>query len=135
MRVDMLERLKMDPGTRTLGELLQERQWAVHEIERLRSFSVSLSPKRRTEFVARLPSAIAPSTRVSVVETPSVVPASPSRMLRLSEVQDMVGLSRSTIYQMIARGRFPAGIRVGERARRWRLGEIVVWQEKLTTVE
>ena len=29
---DMLDRLKQDPGTRTLGELLQERQWALQEI-------------------------------------------------------------------------------------------------------
>ena len=33
--LDMLERLRDDPGSRTLGQLLQERQWALHEIERL----------------------------------------------------------------------------------------------------
>jgi len=32
---DMLERLRDDPGSRTLGQLLQERQWALQEIERL----------------------------------------------------------------------------------------------------
>jgi hypothetical protein len=36
MPVEMLERLRLDPGSRTVGELFQERQWAVQEIERLR---------------------------------------------------------------------------------------------------
>ena len=28
MSLDMLDRLAMDPGRRTFGELVQERQWA-----------------------------------------------------------------------------------------------------------
>ena len=32
----MWDRLKTDPGQRTLGELVQEREWAVQEIGRLR---------------------------------------------------------------------------------------------------
>jgi hypothetical protein len=34
---DMLDRLRLDPGSRTLGQLLQERQWALQEITRLRA--------------------------------------------------------------------------------------------------
>lgn len=36
MNEAMWERLKTDPSLRTLGELLQEREWAVQEIRRLR---------------------------------------------------------------------------------------------------
>jgi hypothetical protein len=35
MRPDMLARLREDPGGRTLGQLLLERQWALQQIERL----------------------------------------------------------------------------------------------------
>ena len=31
MRTDMLDRLRIDPGSRTIGELIQERQWALQE--------------------------------------------------------------------------------------------------------
>jgi hypothetical protein len=31
---DMLDRLCLDPGTRTIGELMQEREWAVWGIRR-----------------------------------------------------------------------------------------------------
>jgi prophage regulatory protein len=129
MRVDMLERLRLDPGTRTLGELLQERQWAVHEIERLRSMPVQRPAAERVERAA--PSATARPTHQQTTQPPSAPPIAPSRMLRLAEVQVMAGLSRSTIYQMIARGQFPAGTRVSERARRWRFGEITAWQDGL----
>jgi len=40
MQHDMICRLKLDPDTRTLGELLHEREWAIHEIERLRRKSI-----------------------------------------------------------------------------------------------
>lgn len=37
MAPDMLHRLEADPGSRTIGELLQERAWAVNEILQLRA--------------------------------------------------------------------------------------------------
>ena len=58
-------------------------------------------------------------------------PVSPHQLLRLPEVKLMIGLSRSTIYQMIAAGRFPAAVRVGRRARAWRMAEVVAWLERL----
>jgi hypothetical protein len=36
MTQDMLDLLRLDPGTRTMGELVQEREWAYGEITRLR---------------------------------------------------------------------------------------------------
>jgi len=42
--LDMLDRLILDPGTRTLGELFQEREWAVSEIRRLLHLGLLLAP-------------------------------------------------------------------------------------------
>jgi hypothetical protein len=33
--LDLLDRLCLDPGTRTIGEFVQEREWAAGEIRRL----------------------------------------------------------------------------------------------------
>ena len=49
MGLDMLDRLILDPGTRTLGELLQEREWAVGEIRRLRLDLGRLSRKQQAK--------------------------------------------------------------------------------------
>jgi prophage regulatory protein len=44
------------------------------------------------------------------------------RFLRLPEVKDTVGLSRSTIYQHIEDGTFPKPISLGARAVGWLVG-------------
>lgn len=43
----------------------------------------------------------------------------PDRLLRLPAVLEMVGLSRSAWWAGIARGRFPAGVRLTPRTRAW----------------
>lgn len=108
--MDMLEGLRTDGGRRTLGELLQERQWALGEIERLR------------ERIARLQ-----TSRPTIAAPASSSPTARNRLIRLSEVCDMVGLSRSTIYQRIAAGTFPPNCRVGARATRWRMADVEDW--------
>lgn len=127
MPVDMLERLRLDPGSRTLGELLQERQWAVIEIERLRQSA--------SRPITKDPSSVALAKTAGTVKDPSphdwvhgMSIAPTTQLLRLSDVSGLIGLSRSTIYMKVARGDFPAAIRVGARARRWRLADIAAWQ-------
>ena len=39
----------------------------------------------------------------------------------------MTGLSTSTIYQLMADGRFPQPLKIGIRSVRWRLDELVAW--------
>ena len=130
MPVEMLERLRLDPGSRTVGELFQERQWAVQEIDRLRDLG-------KREASTRAKSVAAANAGRDVSESPHDESSrrtgntSAIQLLRLADVRDLVGLSRSTIYMKIAQGRFPPGIRVSDRARRWRLADIVAWQEKL----
>ena len=48
-------------------------------------------------------------------------------VLRRRDVEALVGLSRSSIYMMMAQGRFPRPVRVGARAVAWRLTDIQTW--------
>jgi prophage regulatory protein len=119
----MFDRLRIDPGHRTLGELLQDRQWAVQKISRLQ------------EEVARLKASQGAPARRSNANH-NAPPSDPNdpiigrRLLRLEDVKKLIGFSRSTIYNLISEGRFPDRIHVGPRAVRWREADIVAWQNR-----
>ena len=51
----------------------------------------------------------------------------PIRMLRLPDVLQKTGLSRSQIYRLIALGSFPAQIQLSDRAAGWIEVEIDHW--------
>lgn len=54
------------------------------------------------------------------------------RMLRLRAVTQITSLSKSTIYRFIDDGRFPKGVKLGERAVGWPEGEVRAWvQERI----
>jgi len=54
--------------------------------------------------------------------------AQPStRLIRLKEVQNRVGLGRSTIYRWMAQGNFPKPVRLGGHAVAWVLADIDHW--------
>ena len=48
-------------------------------------------------------------------------------ILRLPNVKSRTGLSRSTLYLMMAEGRFPRPIKLGDRAVGWSEAEIAAW--------
>jgi prophage regulatory protein len=48
-------------------------------------------------------------------------------LLRLPTVQAVVGLSKTTIYTLVARGDFPEPIRRGKRCTRWRSADVTAW--------
>jgi prophage regulatory protein len=126
MPVDMLDRLILDPGSRTLGELLQEREWAVGEIRRLRSDVGRLS--RKSDAVQ-----IEKEMSQEAVDTKHLDPAlNAQRLLRLAEVIKMIGLCRSSIYRYVAEGKFPAPINVGYRSVRWRLSDVLAWRTRVS---
>ena len=52
------------------------------------------------------------------------------RILRRPAVEDATGLSRSTLYDMIASGTFPKPMRLGERAVGWRESQIAAWLDE-----
>lgn len=129
MPIEMLDRLRLDPGCRTIGELLQERAWAVHEIDKLRSLHVQGSTPSRRSKIGGQPDHVIPSRSAEMIRTN--VDQQSGQLLRLGDVAQLVGLSRSSIYQLIQRNRFPPGVKVGLRARRWRVGDILAWQSGL----
>lgn len=48
-------------------------------------------------------------------------------VIRRRELESVIGLSRSTIYAMMATGEFPRPIKLGSRAVGWRLDDIDQW--------
>jgi prophage regulatory protein len=56
-----------------------------------------------------------------------------SQIVRSKLVCKMTGLSRSTIYELIAAGNFPRQVRLGSRSVGWRLAEVEEWIEKRPT--
>ena len=52
-------------------------------------------------------------------------------MLRRTKVQELTGLSRSTIYKMQAEGKFPKGIQLDDNGRivAWVSDEIYQWMD------
>ena len=51
------------------------------------------------------------------------------RLLKRIQVEEITGLSRSSIYRLMARGEFPRPVRVGPAAVRWRESDITAWLE------
>lgn len=56
------------------------------------------------------------------------------RILRLAAVKNKTGLSRSTIYQYIKDGAFPAQFKLGVRCVGWSEQDIIQWIQHRTTV-
>ena len=52
---------------------------------------------------------------------------SPLRLMRLTEVLDLTGLSRATLYRKISAGTFPPQHKLAERCCGWRAGEVEMW--------
>ena len=52
---------------------------------------------------------------------------SPFRLMRLTEVLDLTGLSRATLYRKISAGTFPPQHKLAERCCGWRVGEVEFW--------
>ena len=59
-----------------------------------------------------------------------VQPRPPQRLLRLPSVVDRTGLSRSTLYELIADGAFPAPVPLGARSVAWAESEVQRWIER-----
>lgn len=51
----------------------------------------------------------------------------PTRLIRIKKVMEMTGLSRSTIYKMMAQKLFPHSIQLGIRAVAWIDSDVQDW--------
>jgi len=50
-----------------------------------------------------------------------------ARLIRLKEVTEVTGLSKSGVYKYISEGRFPANVPLGGRAVAWVESEVQDW--------
>ncbi|MGC0155276.1 helix-turn-helix transcriptional regulator [Chromobacterium vaccinii] len=57
-------------------------------------------------------------------------PSQPLRFLRLPEVITTCGLSRSSVYDAIKRGHFPAPVSLGGKSVAWLSSEIEGWMSE-----
>lgn len=57
-----------------------------------------------------------------------------TRIVRRSSLVDLTGLSMSTIYRLIAQGRFPAPVRLSDQAVGWNLSEVNEWIDGRSSV-
>lgn len=55
--------------------------------------------------------------------------------IRLAEVRQMTGLSKTEIYRRIRDGRFPASIRLGWRTAVWRKDQVQAWKRDIIVHE
>ena len=62
-------------------------------------------------------------------------PSPNARVIRMDGLPDKVGLRPSTIYELIAKGKFPASFKLvpGGRASGWLEGAIDAWLEERST--
>lgn len=51
-----------------------------------------------------------------------------SDFIRLPDVREMTGLSKTEIYRRIRDGRFPRSLRLGHRTAVWRKGDVLAWK-------
>jgi predicted DNA-binding transcriptional regulator AlpA len=111
MQQDILDRLRIDPGRRTLGELIQDRERAAQEVAKLRG---------TIERLHRMRSGTRPKDDD---DTNHEVRAAllPGKLLRLTELTALLGTSCSTIYKWVAEGSFPAPVHISERVVRRRI--------------
>lgn len=63
---------------------------------------------------------------MTVQPTPSKT-AQPERLLRLHDVEALVGLRKSSIYDAVKRGDFPAPVKLSRRAVCWPASAIDAW--------
>lgn len=54
-------------------------------------------------------------------------------LLRRPQVERITGLSRSTIYDWIKKGDFPAPVKLGARLVAWRESDVTAWLESCQT--
>jgi prophage regulatory protein len=120
---DILARLRRDAGQLTLAQLIQEREAAACEIERLRDQQgrsrVAVPASRGA------PATLPPPATKSSADRPQALQL--GALVRLSDVCKLVGLSRSSIYSRVSEGLFPAPVKLSDHCVRWRREDLDAW--------
>ena len=63
-----------------------------------------------------------------------MIAQSEERLLNIDQVSALIGLSRAAVYTEIRDRGLPNPVRLGKKAVRWRLSELVAWMDSLETV-
>jgi prophage regulatory protein len=90
-----------------------------------RRFNSLMSNRREATMAATV--STKPDARRAKTSQPLQAAGIPDALLRISTVQAITGLSRSTIYAKVARREFPPPLRLGARCTRFRAGAITAW--------
>jgi prophage regulatory protein len=93
----------------------------------VRAVEVDTIPPFLHDEWAALPSSALSEPKCNYQSPASQVGGEPMRVLRMHEVQDRVPFSRSSIYLLIAQGRFPRPIALGRRAVGWLESDVDAW--------
>ena len=70
-----------------------------------------------------------PDTSLARMKEPGEEMTMDDRLLRCRQVEEITGLSRSSIYRLMPMGEFPQRVKVGPAAVRWRESDITAWVE------
>ena len=68
--------------------------------------------------------------RLVIHRSPPIPPPERKKFLRLIQVKETTGLSRTTIYRKIAAHEFPRPIRLGSRAVAWVEADVIQWMNE-----
>lgn len=82
---------------------------------------------RSTTLLPRPTTKRRPLPKTAVQKQPFEAAAHPAALLRLSTVQALTGLGRSSIYDKARTGTFPQPVKIGTRCTRWRAGAVMAW--------
>ena len=52
-----------------------------------------------------------------------------SRILRIRDLMDEIGVSKATLYRMVSEGSFPPPVKIAKRAVGWRREDVDRWLE------
>lgn len=63
---------------------------------------------------------------------PNTQPRCATRLIRLPEVLNRVGLGRSTIYRWMSQGQFPQPVSLGSHAVAWKEADVDEWIKSRT---
>lgn len=59
----------------------------------------------------------------------SITQITRERFIRMPEVLDISGLSKTTIYEYVSRGEFPAPVSLGAKSVAWVESEVMAWMD------
>lgn len=128
-RNEILERLRINPRQITMGQLIQDRKAAVHEIERL-----LLKIDRMVDANVTPTSECSTTTRRFISAKDSKQELFQNRaLLRVADVCRLLEISRAGFYKLLADGIFPKPLRIGRRSVRWPVDVIETWLDAQAT--